>query len=147
MEQGAVSVVARALKCTTGTAKALLEHLEYRGWRLVHRPVADDLCPACGVYRQLEESGLCFKCTTERELERQKEADYAEEARLAKMTERRVNQVKKARERMRRRHLANPRDTEARQMLAVVDAFIALMEAATDEEWEDANADMEAAIF
>jgi hypothetical protein len=110
-----------------GYAREFTSDLEAIGVYLIYRPTSDELCP-CG-YHMATESGLCVRCETEREEEEQRERDAEEEARLRKEAERRINKAKKARERMRRRFLANPRDENAKAMLEVVDEFIALMEA------------------
>jgi hypothetical protein len=122
----AAEVIAVLQKWSMTTTRAFIADLEAEGVHVIHRPMTGELCP-CG-YHMATDSGLCVKCETDREVDRQREADAVEEARLRRENERRINKAKKARERMRRRFLANPRDSDAKELLDAVDEFIALME-------------------
>lgn len=133
MSDEAARTLALLLKWRMADVRGLMDELEASGVHVQYIPTTGDLCPC--TYHYATESGLCVKCETDREVARQKERDEAERERLANDTERRINAAKKARERMRRRHLANPRDTEAKEMLRAVDEFIALME--EPDEWEE----------
>lgn len=142
----ATAVLARHLKWTMASTRHLVEELEAAGVYVTYVPTSGDLCPNCAVHYATERTGFCVRCTTEQDTDRQRRADEEEEARLREEAERRVNAVKTARKRMRQTYLANPRDKNSKQMLAVVDAFIGLMEANTFDEWEEANAELEAAM-
>jgi hypothetical protein len=135
MDTDVARIVGYRLKLSGHSVRELLDDLESAGVHLRYVPTTGDLCPCS--YHYATESGLCVKCETERELELQMERDDDERRRLEEQTTRRINATKKARERMRRQHMANPRDKEAKAMLAAVDEFIALMEEAQDESEEE----------
>lgn len=141
MTDEAARAIALQLKWSMTDVRSFIDDLEHQGVHITFAPTTGELCP-CG-YHYATPSGLCVKCETDREVERQQEEDEAEEARLAEETERRLNNVKKARERMRKRFLANPRDKGAKEMLGAVDEFIALME--HDDDGFDREEDLDAA--
>lgn len=101
--------IALQLKWSMVAVRRLLDDLEGQGVHVVFVPTTGDLCPRCAAHYATEDSGFCIKCTTDLSLERQREADAEEEARLREEAERAVNEVKKQRERMREIYDANPR--------------------------------------
>jgi hypothetical protein len=133
----AARVIAQLLKWKMAVARSFIAALEHRGVHVIYRPTTGELCP-CG-YHEATESGLCVSCETERELERQREKDAEEHERLEAERERQINSLKKQRERSRRALRANPRDTEARHMIQVVEELLEYLEGgeAAEPEFEE----------
>lgn len=109
MTDDAARAIAYRLKWSMAAVRELLNDLEAAGVSVVFAPVSDEVCPNCGLHYATEETGFCVACTTERELERQRAADWEEEERLREEATRRVNAQKKQRQRMREEYGANPR--------------------------------------
>lgn len=135
MDLDAARVIAYSLKQPMSAIRHYIDDWEGAGVHVRYVATTEELCP-CG-YHYATESGLCVRCETQRELERQTERDADEERRLEQLTTRRVNAVKKARERMRKRFLANPRDKEAKAKLAMCDEIIAEFEEADHEDFDE----------
>lgn len=127
-EDAAAREYAQYHRLSMATVRVQLDELEARGVFLVYREPTDEWCPACMARKATEPSGFCIKCDTEREKRRQLERDEDEREELARERTTKLNAVKKRRERMRERFLANPRDKDAKEVLAAVDYFIEFME-------------------
>ncbi len=112
MEEAARAIALR-LKWSMTKVRELVAELEADGVHLVYRPTTGDLCPC--TYHYATESGLCVKCETKRDLERQQMALEEEERRLEAEAERDRNAEKKRRQRVRERYDANPRKSRNRE--------------------------------
>jgi hypothetical protein len=113
----ATARLALRLKWSMADVRRLLDDLEADGVSVIYTPTTGDLCPACTAHYATEETGFCIRCTTDRKLERQREADEAEEARLREEAVRAVNEQKQERKRMRELYQANPRTKTLRKWI------------------------------
>jgi uncharacterized Zn finger protein (UPF0148 family) len=133
MADDAVAALARGQKWSMAYAREFASDLEAVGVHLIYRPMTEELCPRCG-YHYATESGVCVRCETEEEESRRQEELEDERRRLTRDRKRKVDAVKQALKRMREPLLANPRDKRAKELVAAVEQFLELTEAAWDEE-------------
>lgn len=111
MVQEAARALSLRLKWSMADVRHLIAELESDGVYVTYVPTTGELCPNCTAHYATERTGFCVKCSTEMEIDRQRREDEEEEARLQEEAERKLNAIKKQRQRMREEYGANPRKT------------------------------------
>lgn len=109
LAEKAASEIALRLKWRMADVRTFVAELESVGVYVTYVPTTGDLCPQCVAHYATERTGFCVRCTTEMDLERQRQEDAEEEERLREEAEKARNVVKKQRQRMREEYGANPR--------------------------------------